>query len=97
MSSVTVELIFKLQEFLVNAFAAHDLPFCAEHINGMVREQSVDGQPVLETLVVRKKSFKHKIFPLIHQEPSTRIELAFIQWVRKKQLWHEGGVLIGFA
>jgi hypothetical protein len=76
MSSVRGQLVFKLQEFLVNAFAAHDLPFFAEHIDGIVGEQSVDGQPVLETLVVRKKFFKDKIFPLIDQKPFTRIELV---------------------
>ena len=75
-----MRLRVKPQEFFVNALSAQDLPFFAEHVDGIVGEQSIDGQPVLEILVIRKDLFKDKILPLINQKPFTRIELVFSPW-----------------
>jgi len=71
MSSVRGQLVLKLQEFLVNAFAAHDLPFFAKQVNCLMRKKSVDGKPILQTFEIRKRSLKNQIFTLINQQPST--------------------------
>lgn len=85
-------LVLKLQEFLMNSFTADDLPSCAENINGRLRQQRIDGKPVMKTFMIRKGLFKDKIFALVNQQPTARINLALIQLLRKMQLLH-GGVL----
>jgi hypothetical protein len=91
MSSVRRQLVLKLQEFLVNTFAAHDLSFFAKQVNCLMRKKSVDGKPVLQAFEIRKRSLKNQIFTLINQQPSTtRMYLAFIHLKRRNQLGHKG-------
>jgi len=69
--------MLKLQKFLGDTFTEIDMPFCTKHVYCLMREQGVDGKPILKAFEVREGILKDQVFTLINKKPSTRIEPAF--------------------
>lgn len=59
--------MLKLQKFFGDTLAEVDMSLCTKRVYCLMRQQGVDGEPVLKAFEVRESSLKDQVLTLVYQ------------------------------